>query len=182
MAKQFESWKTLLSEELLSTPWMSLLHAQFELPGGKKGNYFYVHTNGSAMAVPVTDDGKIVLVRQYRYLIDNESVEIPCGGIKDGQRDVDAARTELMEETGFDCKRIKRVGKFMPFNGLSDEFCHVFVARSLEKVPSAPEETEQIEVLTAAPEEIDEMIDKGRIVDGMTIAGWSLARRHVKRP
>jgi ADP-ribose pyrophosphatase len=180
MAKQFESWKTLLSEELLSTPWMSLLHKQFELPGGKKGNYFYMHTNGSAMAVPVTDDGKIVLVRQYRYLIDGESVEIPCGGIKNGQRDVDAARTELIEETGYDCKRIKRVGRFMPFNGLSDEFCYVFVARSLEKVPPAPEETEQIEVLTAAPEEIDEMIKKGRIVDGMTIAGWSLARRHVK--
>jgi ADP-ribose pyrophosphatase len=132
------------------------------------------------MAVPVADDGKIVLVRQYRYLIDGESVEIPCGGIKNGQRDVDAARTELIEETGYDCKRIKRIGRFMPFNGLADEFCHVFIARSLAKVPSAPEETEQIEVLTASPDEIDGMIDKGVIVDGMTIAGWSLARRHLK--
>jgi ADP-ribose pyrophosphatase len=180
MGKQFESWKTLLSEELFSTPWMSVIHKQFELPGGKKGNYFHVHTNGSAMAIPVLDDGTIVLVKQYRYLVDEASIELPCGGIKSGQNDLEAARTELIEETGYDCRKIKRVGRFMPYNGLSDEFCAVFIARALMKVPPAPDETEQIEVVTATPAEIDRMIEKGKIVDGMTIAGWLLARRHLK--
>ncbi|GAJ06393.1 unnamed protein product, partial [marine sediment metagenome] len=149
---------------------MSIYHNLFELPGGKRGNYFYMHTNGSAMTIPVTDDGKILLVKQYRYLTDNASIEIPCGGIKDGQNDTDAARAELIEETGYDCRKLKKVGKFVSYNGLSDEYCTVFVAKLLHRVGAKPDETEQIEVMSATPEEINTWIRKGKIVDGMSIA------------
>lgn len=159
---------------------MSIYHNLFELPGGKRGNYFYMHTNGSAMTIPVTDDGKILLVKQYRYLTDNASIEIPCGGIKDGQNDIDAARAELIEETGFDCKKLKKVGKFVPYNGLSDEYCTVFVAKLLHRVGAKPDETEQIEVMSATPEEINTWIRKGKIVDGMSIAGWIIGERYIK--
>jgi len=180
MAKRFISWKTLLFEEIFSTPWMSIHHKQFELPGGKKGNYFYMHTRGSAMTIPVAEDGKILLVKQYRYLMDEASLEIPCGGIKDGQSEEDAARAELIEETGYDCKKLKRVGGFVPYNGLSDEYCTVFIAWNLSKVEANPDETEQIEVVPLSPEEIDRLIQKNRILDGMSIAGWTLARNHIK--
>jgi len=180
MGKRFLSWKTYDSEEVFSTPWMSIYHNQFELPNGKKGNYFYMHTNGSAMTIPVMDDGKILLVKQYRYLMDKASIEIPCGGIKDGQKDSDAALSELIEETGYECKKLKKVGKFLPYNGLSDEFCSVFIARILHHVGSNPDETEQIEVIFLTPREIDGMIAKGKIVDGMTIAGWLIGKRHIK--
>lgn len=159
---------------------MSIYHNLFELPGGKRGNYFYMHTNGSAMTIPVTDDGKILLVKQYRYLTDNASIEIPCGGIKDGQNDIDAARAELIEETGYDCKKLKKVGKFVPYNGLSDEYCTVFVAKLLHRVGAKPDETEQIEVMSATPEEINTWIRKGKIVDGMSIAGWIIGERYIK--
>ncbi len=159
---------------------MSIYHNLFELPGGKRGNYFYMHTNGSAMTIPVTDDGKILLIKQYRYLTDNASIEIPCGGIKDGQNDIDAARAELIEETGFDCKKLKKVGKFVPYNGLSDEYCTVFVAKLLHRVGAKPDETEQIEVMSATPEEINTWIRKGKIVDGMSIAGWIIGERYIK--
>ena len=180
MGKRFNSWNTLLKEEVFSNPWMSIYHNMFELPGGQKGNYFYMHTNGSAMTIPITDDGKIVLVRQYRYLTDNVSIEIPCGGIKEGQKDIEAARAEMIEEAGFDCKTLKNVGRFIPYNGLSDEFCMVFIAKGLFEVGTKPDETEQIEVLQATPDEIDTWIKKGKIVDGMTIAGWAIGRRYVK--
>lgn len=159
---------------------MSIYHNLFELPGGKRGNYFYMHTNGSAMTIPVTDDGKILLVKQYRYLTDNASIEIPCGGIKDGQNDIDAARAELIEETGYDCKKLKKVGKFVPYNGLSDEHCTVFVAKLLHRVGAKPDETEQIKVMSATPEEINTWIRKGKIVDGMSIAGWIIGERYIK--
>jgi ADP-ribose pyrophosphatase len=159
---------------------MSIYHNLFELPGGKRGNYFYMHTNGSAMTIPVTDDGKILLVKQYRYLTDNASIEIPCGGIKDGQKDIDAARAELIEETGYDCKKLKKVGKFVPYNGLSDEYCTVFVGKLLHRVGAKPDETEQIEVMSATPEEINTWIRKGKIVDGMSIAGWIIGERYIK--
>ena len=180
MGKRFISWKTILTEEVFSNPWMSIYHNLFELPGGKRSNYFYMHTNGSAMTIPVTDDGKILLIKQYRYLTDNASIEIPCGGIKDGQNDIDAARAELIEETGFDCKKLKKVGKFVPYNGLSDEYCTVFVAKLLHRVGAKPDETEQIEVMSATPEEINTWIRKGKIVDGMSIAGWIIGERYIK--
>lgn len=178
MAGKFRSWKTLLSEEVFSTPWMSIFHKQFEMSGGRRGNYFYVHTNGSALVVPMAD-GKIILVRQYRYLTDSVSLELPCGGLKDGQNEEQAARAELLEETGFECHKIKRVGKFLPYNGLSDEYCTVFVARGLEEVGRRPDETEEIEVVRLSPDEIDKLVERGKITDGMTIAGWRLARKYL---
>ena len=180
MRKRFISWNTIHTEEVFSNPWMSIYHNLFELSGGKRGNYFFMHTNGSAMTIPVTDDGKILLVKQYRYLTDSVSIEIPCGGIKDGQKDIDAARAELIEETGFDCKKLKKVGKFVPYNGLSDEYCTVFVAKLLHRVGAKPDETEQIEVMSATPEEINTWIRKGKIVDGMSLAGWIIGERYIK--
>ena len=179
MARKFRSWKTLLSEEVFSTPWMSIYHNQFEMADGKRGNYFYVHTNGSALVIPVADDGRIILVKQYRYLTDSVSLELPCGGIKDGQEAETAARAELVEETGFDCKKLKRVGKFLPYNGLSDEYCSVFISKGLENVGQRPDVTEEIEVVRMTPEEIDRLVERGKIVDGMTIAAWKLARKHL---
>ncbi len=181
MGKSFEKWKTLISEEMFSTPWMSIYHNLFELPGGKKSNYYYLHTRGSSLIVPVKDDGRIILIRQYRYLFDKVMVEIPCGGIKEGQNEVDAAKSELIEETGYECRKIKKVGEFIPYNGISDEICHVFVASKLMYIGENPDETEQIEVFDALPEEIDRMIEKGKMIDGMSIAGWAIARRYIDR-
>jgi ADP-ribose pyrophosphatase len=179
MARKFRSWKTLLSEEVFSTPWMSIFHKHFQMSDGKRGNYFYVHTNGSALIVPVTDKGDILLVRQYRYLTDSVSLELPCGGIKDGQDEETAARAELVEETGYDCKKLKRVGKFLPYNGLSDELCYVYISKGLEKVGQRPDVTEEIEVVSLTPKEMDRQVERGKIVDGMTITAWTLARKHI---
>jgi ADP-ribose pyrophosphatase len=179
MGRKYVSWKTLLREEIISTPWMSLYHDQFEMPNGKKGNYFYMHTRGSALTIPVTDDGNILLVRQYRYLTGDTSIELPCGGIKQGQSEEEAARAELVEETGFECTKLRKAGRFIPYNGLSDEFCTVYIARQLNFVGTKPDETEQIEVMTVAPDEVKAMIQKGKILDGMTIAGWLLGCRYL---
>jgi ADP-ribose pyrophosphatase len=180
MGKKLGSWKSLFSEEVFSTPWMSVCHDQFELPGGEKGNYFYLHTRGSALIIPVTDAGKVLLVRQYRYLMKNVSLELPCGGLKDGQSDADAARAELAEETGYECSKLKKIGSFVPYNGLSDELCTVFLARRLNHVGPRHDATEQIELVEAEPEEIDRLVRKGKITDGMTIAGWIIGRDHLK--
>ena len=180
MGKKYTPWKTLIHEEIISTPWMSMFHDQFEMPGGKKGNYFYMHTLGSALSIPVNDEGKIVMVKQYRYLTGDVSIELPCGGIKRDQNEEEAARAELIEETGYECAKIKKVGRFIPYNGLSDETCSVYIARKLHFVGAKPDATEQIEVMTVTPDEIDTLIKKGKILDGMTIAGWLLGREHLK--
>ena len=98
MGKKHAAWKTLLREEIISTPWMSLYHDQFEMPNGQKGNYFYMHTHGSALTIPITDEGHVLLVKQYRYLTGNTSIELPCGGIKEGQSEEEQRCCDVVRE------------------------------------------------------------------------------------
>lgn len=169
-------WKKISESVVFRNPWWTYRRDAFELPSGKPGEYHYVHTNGSSMVVPVQDDGSILLVNQYRYLLDRESVEFPCGSVKDGSTHDDTARLELAEETGYSAGSLVAVGNFNPYNGVTDEICRVYVAGALRFVGAAPEETEEFELLRMAPGEIDARIASGAIWDGMTIAAWAIAK------
>jgi hypothetical protein len=71
------------------------------------------------------------------------------------------------------------IGKFNPYNGVTDEICRVFIAKDLTEVPSKPDETEEFEKILLMPQEIDALIAKGTIWDGMTIVGWTIAKYHM---
>jgi len=173
-------WKKLSESILFQNPWWTYKRDAFELPSGKPGEYHYVHTNGSSMIIPVLGDGTLVLVNQYRYLMGKESLEFPCGSVKDGSTCDETARHELLEETGFSAKEMVRVGEFNPYNGVTDEMCRVYVARDLEHVGGTPDETEEFEILRMTPAEIEERIRTGVLWDGMTIAGWSIAKGRLR--
>jgi ADP-ribose pyrophosphatase len=174
-------WKRIGLVRELKNPWWTYRSDEVELPSGKKGEYHYVHTNGSSMVIPVLDGGHVVLVRQYRYLCDRESLEFPCGSIKDGGTHEETARLELAEEAGYKTNSLVAVGEFNPYNGVTDEMCRVFVARKLESVSSTPDETEEFERLFLTPYEIQESIRRGEIWDGMTLAAWILAHKAVQQ-
>lgn len=169
-------WKKLTEEIVFRNQWWTYKRDAFELPSGKVGEYNYVSTNGSAMVIPVTGDGHFLLVNQYRYLLERESIEFPCGSVKEGATYEDTARLELQEETGYACGRLLLVGQFNPYNGVTNEMCNVYIARDLRAVSSVPDDTEEFEVLTVTADEIDDWIRRGRIWDGMTIAAWHIAR------
>lgn len=153
---------------------------EFEMPNGKKGTYYFVQTNGSSMIVPVTADKKIILVRQYRYLIDEESIEFPAGGLKDSQNYEEAAKAELREETGYAAEKIQYIGEFVPMNGVTNEKCKVFLASGLEKGERELEETEEgMEILEATAAELETMIKNNIIKDGQTLASWQLVKQHL---
>lgn len=175
---QLPSWQTLKKEIVFATPWLKLQHNVFLLPSGKQGNYHFVTTNGSVFVVPILDDGRIILGRQYRYLIDSFSFEFPGGGIKLDQTPESAARDELREELGYTARELIPVGVFVPWNGVTDEQCHVFVARGLESVKQNLEETESIDLVTYTKKELDNLFKQNLIHDGMTLAAWQLARLH----
>jgi ADP-ribose pyrophosphatase len=170
-------WKKLTSKVVQKNPWWIYNLDSFQIPNGVKGEYHYVHTEGSSMIVPVMDDGRIILVNQYRYLRDRESVELPCGGVKPGHTYDEMARMELEEETGYVAQSWNVAGEFNPFNGATDEMCRVFVARNLLYVKAKPEATEEFEILQATPEELESMIAGKKIWDGMTLAAWMLVRK-----
>jgi ADP-ribose pyrophosphatase len=169
-------WKTLKQKELFKNPWWVYRQDTFMLPNGEVSDYFYVHTNGSSIIVPLLDDGRILLVKQYRYLCDEMSLELPCGGVKAGSDYLKTAAAELEEETGYQASELTQVGKFNPFNGVTNEICRVYVARGLSHVGPRPDRTEEFEYDRLAPAEVDERIRSGEIWDGMSIAAWTIAR------
>ncbi|HTY39449.1 MAG TPA: NUDIX hydrolase [Bacteroidota bacterium] len=173
-------WRTLSQKELFKNPWWVYRHDTFMLPNGEVSEYFYVHTNGSSMVIPVLDDGRIAMVRQYRYLCDELSLEFPCGGVKAGSDFPGTARAELEEEAGYTAGNLDLAGQFNPFNGITNEICRVYVATNLTEVGPKPEQTEEFEYVALTPAEIDEQIRSGVIWDGMSIAAWSIARSTIK--
>ncbi len=169
-------WKQLSSKIVIKNPWWIHKQDEFQIPGGITGDYHYVHTNGASMIVPLTNEGKIILVNQYRYLCDKESIELPCGGVKDGKSYEEMAHIELVEETGYLSNNLQYAAEFNPYNGVTDEICRVFIARALIQSKAIPDSTEEFEILYKTPEEVDELIRSNTIWDGMTIAAWGLVR------
>lgn len=173
-------WSQLSSSVVKKNPWWTYRLDAFKLPDGKEGEYHYVHTNGSSLVVPVFDDGLILLVRQYRYLARRESVEFPCGSVNTGSTYDETAEHELVEETGYRAAVMTPSGSFNPYNGVTDEFCRVYLARGLQFVGGTPDATEEFELVQATADEIDTWVTDGSLWDGMTIAAWCLVRGSLK--
>jgi ADP-ribose pyrophosphatase len=174
-----KKWKKISESVIFRNPWWTYKKDGIELPSGKRGEYHYVHTNGSSMIVPIREDGTIILVNQYRYLMEKECMEFPCGSVKDGSNHDETARHELSEETGYSARELEMIGEFNPYNGVTDEICRVYVARGLSYVGASPDETEEFEILHLTPAEIDARIKDGVIWDGMTLAAWAIARETI---
>ena len=175
-------WRRISTEVRFRNPWWTYRLDRFLLPDGTEGEYHHVHTEGSVMVVPVAADGRLLLVNQYRYLLDRESLEFPGGGVKPGQPAEEAARAELAEEAGVAAGELVHVGRFDPYNGVTDELCELYVARGLTPEPHAvPDETEALEVVPLEVAAFEARIASGEIWDGMTLAAWCLARAHVLR-
>jgi 8-oxo-dGTP pyrophosphatase MutT (NUDIX family) len=169
-------WKTLSSRVLFSNPWWTYKLDNFQLANGHEGEYHYVHTEGASMVVPFTGEGRVILVNQYRHLCGKESLELPCGGVKPGHSYDDTARIELEEETGFQADAWESVGEFNPYNGVTDEICRVFLAKSLRATSPKPDVTEEFEIVSYSPAEVDSLIHRRVIWDGMTLAAWTMVR------
>jgi ADP-ribose pyrophosphatase len=173
-------YKRISKSVVYKNPWWQYCCDRIELPSGKPGEYHYALTEGSSMVVPVTEDGKLLLVRQYRYTGNRDSIEFPCGGLKTGATHEETAKNELIEETGFLPGKLESVGNFNPCNGLLEEICRVYIARDLHYVGSRPDETESFELVPLTIEELDAWIQDGTIWDGMTLAAWAIAKAKLQ--
>jgi ADP-ribose pyrophosphatase len=174
-----EKWKKLDTVTKFTNKWWSYKVDKYLFPNGKEGEYHYAFTYGSVFIVPVTDEGRIIMVRQYRYLNDRFSIEFPGGGVKKENGHDDEARKELIEETGRDGELVF-AGMFNPYNGVSNEICKVYIARNLK--PSTEfikDDSEEFEIGEYTYEEIETMVNNNEIYDGMTLASWSLVRKKL---
>lgn len=154
----------------------SFLQDEVELPSGLRTLRDIVRHPGAVAIVPVLPDGRIVLVRQYRYAVGKSLLEIPAGTLEEWEDTVECARRELREETGYEAAEMTAILSCYMAPGYSDEVIHFFEARGLRSVGMSPEEDEGIEVEVSELGEIVRMIEENIIEDAKTIIGIQCLR------
>jgi ADP-ribose pyrophosphatase len=141
------------------------------LPSGHNVVREVVHHPGGVVAVPVLEDGSLLLIRQFRYPLQKYILEFPAGKLDSGQSPLDTMRRELEEETGYCAEVLRYEFSFHTSPGFCDEIIHLFLASGLTHIAQRLEEGEHITVERYTLEECLHMIQTGKIADGKTILG-----------
>jgi ADP-ribose pyrophosphatase len=163
--------RTLSSRLLHEGKSFSFKTDQVELPNGRTTTRDVVDHPGAVAIVPVLDDSRLVLVRQFRYAAGRELLEIPAGTLERGEKPDDCASRELREETGYEADSMRRLLSCFTAPGYSNEVIHLYVATGLRRGEMETEEDEEIEVEEVGLDEALRMIEENRIEDAKTIVG-----------
>lgn len=141
------------------------------LPNGASGKRELVKHPGAVAVIAVTDEGKIVLVEQYRKAMEKALVEIPAGKLEQGEAPLATAMRELEEETGYICEDMKLLYSFYTSPGFADEIIYLYEATGLTKKEDKADldEDEFVDLLEVTLEEAWELIQEQRIHDAKTI-------------
>ncbi|WP_013321643.1 NUDIX hydrolase [Gloeothece verrucosa] len=152
--------------------------SKLRLPMGVEGYWEVIRHPGGALAVPITPEGKLVLVRQYRFALKGRLLEFPAGTIEPNEDPAETIKRELEEETGYRANRWQTLGKFPLAPGYSDEFIYAFLAQDLEKLEQPPQQDddEDIEVVLMSFKEFEAAIMAGEPIDAKTITSFFMAR------
>lgn len=138
---------------------------------GLECDFYVLHTPDWVNIVPITAEGELVLVRQYRQGIREATLEIPGGTMdpQDGSPE-EAARRELLEETGYAAERLRLLGWVHPNPALQNTRCHTFLAEDARLVaPQSPDDSEDLEVLRISPGEAAERVRRGEITHALVL-------------
>ena len=147
--------------------WMRLQKNNLKIDGEDFERYSLIHC-GAVAVLPVTDEGKLVLERQYRYPIDEILLEVPAGRLDPDEKPREAARRELREEIGKDCEELQFMGVYLPSPGYCTEKVDLFVAKGLFDSPLEGDRGEVIETIELTLPEAVGAVMNGLIPDGKT--------------
>ncbi|MGY3716375.1 NUDIX hydrolase [Sutcliffiella cohnii] len=162
--------KTIKSEKLFTGRVIDLYFEEVELPNGKTSTREIIKHPGAVAVVAITDEGKIVMVRQYRKAMDRILVEIPAGKLEKGEKPEVTAIRELQEETGYTCDGVTPLISFYTSPGFADELVHLFVAKGLKKDDQkhSLDEDEFVDLVEVTLNEALQMMESKEIYDAKT--------------
>ncbi|MFE1744317.1 NUDIX hydrolase [Coleofasciculus sp. H7-2] len=152
--------------------------SRLRLPNQVEGDWECIRHPGGALAVPVTSEGKLILLRQYRFAVQGRLLEFPAGTIEPNEAPEETIKREIEEETGYRAHKWQNLGKFALAPGYSDEFIYAFLAQDLERLETPPSQDidEDIETILMTPQELEQAILAGEPVDAKSISSFFLAR------
>jgi ADP-ribose pyrophosphatase len=166
--------EALEEKSVSSTPIFDgkVLHVRLDeitLPNGVSATREYCHHNGAVCVLPLTDEGEVICVRQYRYPFHEDLLEIPAGKLDSPEEDPnDAVRRELREETGAVAKKIVYLGKYYPSPAILDECIYMYLATGLEFGDTEFDDDEFIESVRVPLSKLVDLTLEGKIRDGKT--------------
>ncbi len=150
---------------------LKIYEDHMEFANGSSEEWDFIHHDGAAAVIPVREDGKILMVRQYRNALERETLEIPAGKLDDPKEPgIQCASRELEEETGYRSDRLERLLTLRTTVAFCDERIEIFLARDLIPSKQHLDENEYVEVEAYTLDELKQMIFGGKIEDSKTIA------------
>jgi len=170
MEKHPNPWKTLNSEMVYESHWISITKHDVINPSGNPGLYSTVHFKNFAIGIlPLDEDYNTWLVGQFRYPINDYTWEIPEGGGNLKVPPLESAKRELLEEVGIVATKWTKIQELHLSNSATDEFAILYVAQGLTFQESQPEEDEKLEVKKIPFKKLYEMVVTGEITDSLTV-------------
>ncbi|SKC72410.1 NUDIX hydrolase [Maledivibacter halophilus] len=161
--------RTIKSDKVYQGKIINLRIDTVELPDQKYSKREIIEHPGAVAVVPIAEDNKIVMVKQFRKAVEDCLLEVPAGKLEIGEEPLDCAKRELLEETGYKSDNLEYLFKFYTSPGFCNEEISVFVAKDLIKDVAQPDEDEYIEIEKYGIDELVEKISKEEIKDAKTI-------------
>ena len=173
---------TRLDRQLKYTGTILKIYEDTVIANGHEAHWDVIHHDGAAAVIPVTDEGKILMVRQFRNALNRETLEIPAGKRDDpNEPTIQCAYRELEEETGYRCEKLEYLMSMNTTVAFCDEFIDIYVARNLIPSHQHLDEDEVIYVEEWTVEELEEQIYSGKMTDAKTTAAiLAYARKYLR--
>jgi ADP-ribose pyrophosphatase len=170
-------WKRLSTRPIYQNNWISLREDVVELPDGRTTLYGVVTCSACVGVLPFLDADTVLLIKQYRYIAQRVTWEMPTGGVHRGESLAEAAQRELAEEVGYRAGKLTQICTYHTSKSVVDETAHLFLGEELEALELPADDTEFIAVQPFPFDEVLRMVMQGEITDSMTI----IAVLHVAR-
>ena len=161
--------KKLSSKQIFSGNFLKVYVDEVLLPNGKTSTREWVEHPGAACIIPIFANGKLGLVRQYRYAAKNEFIEFPAGKIDKGESPESCARRELEEEIGYTAKTFRFLTNIHPAIGFCNEKMWIYIAEDLTKTSEKKDKDEFLKFIPTTPDKALDMVKNGKITDVKTV-------------
>jgi ADP-ribose pyrophosphatase len=171
---------TLLKENIaFNGKILDLALETHRMPDGREACFEMIHHPGGAAALPVDNEGRLLLIRQFRPATRGTILEIPAGRLEVGEDAAECISRELQEEIGYKARQVELLHKIYSSVGFCREMIYIYLAKELSPTATAHEEHEFIELVPLLPAEAFAMVDAGEIIDAKTLIALQAYRQRL---